>query len=271
MQGLYKRIMAPMLLLKPSATILFLIASMIASAAYCQIKLSENQALVIGQKIWQNEGLGKTENLTVWNEGEVFPSLGIGHFIWYPENVPHTFTEQFPQFIRFARQSSAKAPSWLNQLTASPWQSREAFYADFESDRMKTLRLFLVETIPLQVEFIIARMELALPKMLQHLPREKREVISRQFYRIAEQSTGAYALIDYINFKGEGASLQERYRGEGWGLLQVLENMDQNNPDAMQAFVSAADFVLTRRVKNAPRDESRWLVGWRKRLNTYLP
>ena len=38
----------------------------------------------IGSRIYKNEALGKPEYLTHWNEGEDFPSLGIGHFIWRP-------------------------------------------------------------------------------------------------------------------------------------------------------------------------------------------
>ena len=34
-------------------------------------------------------------------------------------------------------------------------------------------------------------------------------------------------LIDYVNFKGEGVLETERYRGRGWGLLQVLEGMPE--------------------------------------------
>ena len=29
-------------------------------------------------------------------------------------------------------------------------------------------------------------------------------------------------MIDYVNFKGDGLKPTERYKGEGWGLLQVL-------------------------------------------------
>ncbi len=94
--------------------------------------------------------------------------------------------------------------------------------------------------------------------------------MQQQFYRIANSPNGLYALIDYVNFKGEGTSPKERYNNLGWGLLQVLETMPGTG-DAMSEFVQAADFVLTRRVQNASRDESRWLPGWRNRLKTYLP
>ena len=94
--------------------------------------------------------------------------------------------------------------------------------------------------------------------------------VRENFYHVAMQNNGVYALVDYVNFKGEGISPKERYKNLGWGLAQVLENMDTNNKNVMQAFVNSAERMLSRRVANAPRDESRWLPGWRKRLNTYL-
>ena len=83
---------------------------------------------------------------------------------------------------------------------------------------------------------------------------------------------GVYALLDYVNFKGEGLSDSERYNGEGWGLRQVLLAMEQNpEVSALDRFRDAAARVLTRRAENAvnPIEKNRWLKGWLKRLETY--
>ncbi len=234
------------------------------------IHITPEQASLIGQKIWHNEGLGKIEYLTVWNKGEDFPSLGIGHFLWYPDDTEETFVEQFPQFIKFLINSGTEIPSWLAPPTKLPWPTREIFYANYDSLEMQALRRLLVATIPQQVEFIVNRMEAALPKMLENTPVQHQATIRSRFFQVAKQPSGVYALIDYINFKGEGIASAERYQNVGWGLLQVLENMNPQSEDIMAEFVNAADFVLTQRVKNAPRDESKWLKGWRKRLQTYL-
>ena len=100
---------------------------------------------------------------------------------------------------------------------------------------------------------------------------EERAWVKQQFYRVAQLPNGIYALIDYVNFKGEGTSSTERYQGKGWGLLQVLMNMSGETDDAVSEFVKAAELVLKRRVDNSPpeRNESRWLPGWRARLKTY--
>ena len=105
---------------------------------------------------------------------------------------------------------------------------------------------------------------------------EKQKKLKRRFLEVANSFPpyGLYALIDYVNFKGEGTSSLERYNDQGWGLLQVLENMPQGSKtDSLQQFVNSAQQILTRRVDNAPaaRNEARWLQGWSNRLKTYLP
>ena len=59
--------------------------------------ISRSELNAIGEKIFKNEAAGKKENLVYWNEGENFPSLGIGHFIWYKQGEPGIFEESFPQ------------------------------------------------------------------------------------------------------------------------------------------------------------------------------
>lgn len=233
--------------------------------------LTAEQAREVGHRIWHNEGLGKVENLTVWNAGEDFPSFGIGHFIWYPAGVDGPFEESFPGLLDRLRASGHALPPWLAEARHAPWSGREAFLAVRDGAELAGLRRLLQDTVAEQIAYIMERMDKALPGILEATASaEARARIERQFERVAADARGAYALIDYVNFKGNGASPRERYRGEGWGLLHVLERMDPAAEDVIAEFVAAADFVLTRRVANADRDESRWLPGWRKRLGTYL-
>jgi len=240
-----------------------------------QIQITPLNAQKIGHKIWMNEGAGKLENLIVWNKGEKFVSLGIGHFIWYPANFKpeKRFDAQFPELIKFLQQKSVRIPKWM-QKPNCPWVSEATFNQDKSSNKMHKLRELLENTIPKQVEFIIRRLENALPKMLATLKTEEdRKQVREQFDRVAKTQKGIYALVDYVNFKGEGINKNERYNGEGWGLLQVLENMFGNDDEnVMEEFIQAADGVLTRRVQNASaegKDEEKWLAGWRYRLKTY--
>lgn len=233
------------------------------------VKLSDSQAREIGQRIWKNECAGTVDGLTAWNTGEDFASLGIGHFIWYPKDQRGPFEESFPGLVRFLVANRVDVPEWLQNTSDCPWNSRSEFMADFRSSKMKELRSMLTDTVPWQARYAAARLETALPKMLEAAPADERAKVKTNFYRVAERPLGMYALMDYVNFKGEGTSKTERYDGQGWGLLQVLAAMDGGPP--MKAFSRAADSVLTRRVENSPasRNERKWLAGWRNRVGTY--
>ncbi len=240
----------------------------LACSAFSQtVPLADSQALAIGKRIWKNECAGTVSGLTSWNKGEAFASLGIGHFIWYPAGERGPFEESFPKLVEYFRSHAIKTPQWLDG--PCPWKTREAFMADSGSARMKQLRSLLADTVAAQARFCAQRLEQALPKMLAAAPQSERERIRAAFYRVAAQPLGMYALIDYVNFKGEGVSPSERYEGQGWGLLQVLESMGDGPP--LSAFAKAADRILTRRVANSPktRHEAQWLPGWRNRIATY--
>jgi len=139
---------------------------------------------------------------------------------------------------------------------------------------MIKFRRFLIKTMPFQADFIQKRLKSALPLMLTAVQERQRSHIRQQFDRVATAPMGMYALMDYVNFKGEGVNPKERYSGQGWGLLQVLAEMHGELPGiaATTEFARSAEMLLTRRVDLSPpeRHESRWLAGWRKRIQTYV-
>ncbi|MGH8163754.1 MAG: hypothetical protein ACREP1_05405 [Rhodanobacteraceae bacterium] len=235
------------------------------------LSLSHDEAVQIGHRIWQNECGGTLSGLTSWNAGEDFASLGIGHFIWYPAGKRGPFEESFPELLRYMRKRGAKLPQFLlpNDVDC-PWKSRAQFLAASSSPEMKQLRNFLAHTIDLQADFLVARLVQSVPKIFRAIPTGKRLKAERCFERLSSSAQGCYALIDYVNFKGEGTLATERYRGRGWGLLQVLEGMSDEGP-AVNAFSESAARVLRERVANSPpeRHESRWLPGWLNRVATY--
>src|SRR4026208_1619803 len=236
--------------------------------------LSNSDALKVGKRVWQNECGGTIAGLTSWNAGEDFASLGIGHFIWYPKGRRGPFEESFPKLVSFISKRGAKLPALLlgTGEKPCPWNSRTEFLRAQHSTAMNQLRQFLVDTIDLQAEFLIARLESALPKMLAEAAPSDRANVQEQFERLIKTPQGCYALVDYVNFKGEGVLHTERCQGQGWGLLQVLEAMHgTSNAGAPEDFARAAKVVLPRRVQNAPPDrhESRWLTGWLRRVDGY--
>jgi hypothetical protein len=230
--------------------------------------LSDAELERIGKRVWQNECGGSRDGLTSWNSGEDFASLGIGHFIWYPKGQDGPFEESFPKLAKFLSSQGVKTASWMNG--DCPWNSRSEFQSDFRSERMNELRDLLAGTVKLQSEFLAERMRQALPKMLDAASSGSRERVKTNFQRLLSSGAGTFALIDYVNFKGEGTNPKERYDGQGWGLLQVLETMETKGP-APAAFGRAAAQVLERRVKNSPpaRNEAKWLPGWKNRVQSY--
>jgi hypothetical protein len=241
---------------------------------FAAVSLSHREAMRIGQKIWQNECGRTIAGLTSWNFGENFASLGIGHFIWYPDSARGPFEESFPKFVRYAERRGAKLPNLLlgSTLRACPWNSRAEFVKAESDAKMKQLRIFLADTIDLQADFLVERLREALPKILAAAPPGERSRIEEQFNWVANSAQGCYALIDYVNFKGEGILETERYHGRGWGLMQALAGMSEHREGAaVDEFADTAALVLRERVENSPpeRHERRWLAGWLNRVATY--
>lgn len=266
-------------------------------------RLSTADAEWLGERIFANECAAQRACLTSWNEGEDFPSLGIGHFIWFQRNQDEIFAETFPDLLTYLDETGITLPKWLqpnNLITNndrpdgdiragdfsrdisgetpsegkdSPWESRADFYQDIDSPRMEELRTLLDTTRREQAQFIIARLENSIGDIVAQAPSTEREHLQRRVERLStcHSPAGLYALIDYVHFKGTGLAEGERYAGQGWGLQQVLSAMSDDLP-ALDSFASAAKTTLERRVANAPteRREQRWLKGWHNRIDTYL-
>lgn len=238
--------------------------------------LTRGQLDWLGEQIYANECNRQARCLTSWNPGEDFPSLGIGHFIWFRSGQQERFQETFPALLAFYQQMNVMLPDWLVQPAASPWPDRDSFYAEFEGPRLSGLREFLGATTGIQVAFILQRMELALPELVDAAPADRQAELAGLLEQLANSQPprGVYALMDYINFKGEGLSPLERYQGQGWGLQQVLEDILLNGDPRLpllQQFSQSAANVLRRRVALSPpeRQEQRWLAGWLKRVDGY--
>ena len=240
------------------------------------LNISKAELNTIGEKIFKNEAGGIKKDLAYWNKGENFPSLGIGHFIWYKQGEPGIFEESFPQLVEFLKSKNVKLPKIMAENKYSPWKSREELInlqtKKIPDSDIEELTNFLYDNKDLQVMFIFKRLEASLEKMMA--VSSNKENVRKQFYRVASSPNGLYPLIDYVNFKGEGINPNERYNGQGWGLLQVLENMKgtETGKAALTEFTNSAKFVLQRRVNNSDpsKNERKWLQGWLNRCNTYL-
>ena len=237
------------------------------------LNLTKEEKERIGNKVWRNESGGTIEGLTAWNKGEEFPSLGIGHFIWMPKGVDLPFGDSFPEMVQFLRDNGAKPPAWLKEHEPCPWDTRQEFMRDFNGKKLTELRQFLKDTVPIQTDFLIQRLEKALPKILEKIDDlDLKAKVQERFYRVLNSGPpGVFALVDYVNFKGEGLELVPEYGNISWGMRQVLEQMkDTDNP--VKDFSDSAKAVLTKRVENSPkhRHEEQWLKGWHNRVDRYV-
>jgi hypothetical protein len=229
----------------------------------------------IGDKIFQNECGGRMSNLVHWNRGENFASMGIGHFTWYPAGPRKTFGNTFPGLLAYMESRGVQLPGWLQiaRHQGAPWRSRSQLMRAKNSPQVRQLQQLLYDTRGIQADYIIQRAQRAMPRLVRKSPRHLRPHVASNLNAVANTRGGWYALVDYVNFKGEGLNRHGGYRGQNWGLLQVLEEMNPSAPgqQALNNFSTAAMRVLQRRVRNSPsgRNEARWLAGWSKRVNTY--
>jgi hypothetical protein len=222
--------------------------------------------------------MGKAQYLTHWNEGEDFPSMGIGHFIWFPRGVDAPFDESFPAMVSHVKQQAgelARLPVWLEDLEPfdAPWDSKQEFDQAWASAEMTELREWLERTAQWQARFIVAAFEQRWQDL--DIPAGRKQQMTGQVQQLVGTAQGLFAVIDYYNFKGLGTNPRERYQGQGWGLIQVLEAMPYPVPeghDPVLLFRDSAAVRLSLRVELAPpeRNEVRWLEGWLKRLDGYL-
>lgn len=260
------------MLVYPLAVLTALTGVPAAVHARCSIAIDTTEAAALADKIWRNESGRDVDKILWWNRGENFVSLGIGHFIWYPPGIEGPFQESFPGLLAFLSSRNVSMPAWLGEAPAAdcPWLGRQQFLAERDGPKATELRRLLLDTRALQAQFMIARLSMALDAMLLATPASSARVIESRICALASLAVGRYALVDYVNFKGEGIKPEERYAGEGWGLKQVLEEMRGARP-VNADFAAAAARVLERRVRNAPpeRREQRWLPGWKRRVDSY--
>jgi len=234
-----------------------------------EIVISDLQAETIALKIAKNEDTDKRLNLIRWHREENYPILGLASFIWH-SNSENVSEPSFNGFLTHLDQSHA-LPDWLVGVKEPLWGSHEEFLSNSRGEFENKLRDFLQDTMDEQIQYLILKLEAKLPKMLKEVknPFAKMHVYEN-FYHVAVQENGVYALLDYWVFMGDGISSGERYNNQGWGLLHVLENTKGDSDNLVQTFVSSAELLLTRRVENAPVDERKFLHEWRRRLHTYV-
>lgn len=235
------------------------------------ISLNDLQKNKIGQQIFQNETGGDYKKLVHWNQGEDFPSLGIAHFIWIPRSANVVFSDSFKGVIQQYVKLGYSLPAILRRQAPNyecPWQSSSEFWAQRSSPEVMELQYFLESTMNVQLDYVIDRVSRDLPKIFSGLTTNQKELINRNINNVISSDASWYPIIDYLNFKGSGSKFIETTASGGWGLRQVLFNMNPNASSPQKEFADSAYEVLERRTVLRSQDRM-WLPGWRKRVSTY--
>jgi hypothetical protein len=235
--------------------------------------MTKDEAQKIGKQIWQNEASGREDLLVYWSEREEFPSLGIGHAIWFPQGLRAPYSQQFPSLCLYLEKHGVTLPKWLKKALKSgaPWRTRTEFMQDMVKPAQ--LRRLLVSTVDLQTQFMIEQLHTSWTQLLKEAPAAKKAAMVRNFNLLQSTVLGHYALVDYFNFKGGGVNAKEVCNGCRWGLLQVLAGMPDklDEKSACRAFAVSAAKVLVERVEGAAPAYTHLeaLPGWIKRVSTY--
>ena len=246
-----------------------------AQARRNQAQAQTDELYAIGTKIFQNETGGRIDQLVHWNHREDFASMGIGHFTWYPAGRRQSFGNTFPGLLDYLKMNGVQLPAWVQRarFEGAPWRTRGELMRAKNTPEVKQFAQLLYNTRHLQAKYIMDRAMRAMPKLVKKTPPHLRAHVAKNLNDVANSRGGRYVLVDYVNFKGEGLNRHGGYKGQNWGLLQVLEEMrpTQVGQPALNEFADAAMRVLERRVRNSKpsRNERKWLPGWRNRTNTY--
>jgi len=231
-----------------------------------------------------------------WNEGESFPSAGIGHYLWYPkyeDSAPPDFEESFPLFFLNLFQTQCfqgvfppilKYESTSGKIAFAPWKNREEFLREAARGFNKPLTPLaelknFLNSAPVQicqVNFQIERLKATVREIFAAVSDRQFE---DYFYKVFRSQGGPTAVLDYVNFKGTGMNPREVIRDpQGrefrWGLRQVLEQgrrkfeSEHGAMAPLSAFKNAGIDVLTERARIQP-SVARFLPGWINRLNSY--
>ncbi len=252
--------------------IVLLITTLILAIDATPVQLTPREIEKVGLQIFKNEARAKRELLVHWSVYEDFPSLGIGHNIWFPQGK-RKYVDQFPVLCAYLQKHGVTLSLWLQQALiagGAPWSSRQEFLQDRE--RTEELRDLLASTINVQTVFMIERLDKQLPIIIAAAPEHDRGKVKRCIELMRSSLLGNYALIDYLNFKGAGLGPRNTYVKSG-GLLQVLSNVPDNvdKDTVLQAFTLSAGKILLQRIHSSITgiDRLKYSIAWLKRVSTY--
>lgn len=222
--------------------------------------------------IYANETGGKQDNLIIRNNKEAVCSLGLGHFIWYPEAVTEKkFKETFPTLLVDLQKTDGvfKGAPDVVIPSACPWASAEQLQQEKSTEVYRRIYMGLTSNAGkrVQVNYMVARANEAIAETALN-----DDVAAKKINELLSTEWGTYDIVDYVNFKGNNAP-GESYGDFTWGFKTAIRVMSEDatlKPEVR--FQIAVETLLEMRVEEAKKlgkDESSFLAGWLKRVNTY--
>ncbi len=225
-------------------------------------------------KIYKNEAKSSPDYLVFWSEREDFPSLGIAHWIWFPQ-FPANFNKSslptqedtFPGLLRFLASRAPKLgveiPEFLRSqdgqvVSINPFKNRIDFMN--RTAERDSLKKFLMLTMDLQTQYLIKTVSDKVERAIKSRVSDESE-FRAILLNISGSAAGIYPIFDYVNFKGDGTDTT-------WGLLQVLDRLKGKISPTANHFSQACIETLKQRVVDRPKDKA-FLAGWISRCESY--
>lgn len=228
-------------------------------------KFSKAEIARVTANLLNNETGCKAGNMMEWDSkaGEFFPSIGLPHVVGFPVGARKVVDESFPRFWQYLQQNYKGTTRWpdLKLVGESvPWKTKK----EFETDPVvKDLNRFLLDpdVMELQGQFAVQRATSSIGAILaanslDPNPRVRTGELCSRFKNLLKTPQGLQAIVDYVNWKGEGIHYSEQTDTKHirWGLKQVLENIGTVDPkNAHLQFADAASRALAERSSDDSR------------------
>ena len=160
------------------------------------LNLTDAQMLEIGKRIWQNQSGGEVSGITGWDSKYGYAYIGINECIWYTQDNPNIFQENWPAMALYLKDHGFPIEEWM--LGYCPWETKEDFVASLDGPQLTSLRTILStdEAVIAQARCAAERLNASLPKILEGLSPEDAARVRTNFERVSQEPLGWYALID---------------------------------------------------------------------------
>ncbi|MDA9189419.1 hypothetical protein N9O57_00390 [bacterium] len=265
-----------------------------------KVHLSEEEKKQMSKKVGEFEFNNKRDKIMQWNKNEDFLSLGLGHFTWFGNATKTRGVESFPDYIEYLVNEKGYDPEKIPQIIRPvkingryvmnkkmPYGYKSSFEKNQKGPSMSAVKNFLwqPDVQATQFDFIKNRLESQAGNIVNFhnspsydgSPVANGKELTRKMTNfmddLSKSSAGKFGMIDYVNFKGEGLSPDERIKGtnEGWGLYQVLSGAAKEydgSQDPAKLFSKHSGLALKNRVNKDSRMQAND-AGWQRRTKFY--